>query len=416
MHVYRFSKITFSVLILSLFSVACLRAGPPLSQSVLEPTKMPDTIISADEPTVPADISEPTVPIAYPEPSGPHIIGVHDFEFVDTIYPVARAADAKGRRLMVRVWYPADHAQGERRRYFEDGELDALGIPTIEAISMFVANTSLLQPLGDILTYSYEDAPVSTVPGALPTVIFSHGGLSYVSQNTALMEELASHGYLVFSLTHPGGSSGILYPNGDAIQYDADYHMAVLGAISADESAGLNSREIAKRYDARAKYLVHDGGLGPWLPRWRDDHIALADFIETGGAGGLLGDIVQKADLSRLAYAGMSYGAAAAASAAQADQRAKVVVNLDGTHQSSDLLGTNIRVPLLAFTSEPVAYVPYTNEFFYEPLVAMGEREDIVRVWIPGITHLELSDNMFFPPSYRKAFPGGRTNGRHARP
>lgn len=35
-------------------------------------------------------------------------------------------------------------------------------------------------------------------------VIYGHGSGSYVSDNSALMEEVASHGYAVFALGYPG--------------------------------------------------------------------------------------------------------------------------------------------------------------------------------------------------------------------
>ena len=74
----------------------------------------------------------------------------------------------------------------------------------------------------------------------------------------------------------------------------------------------------------------------------------------------------------------MSYGAAAAASAAQVDTRASAVFNLDGTQHLSDLFGVDIRVPLLTLTTEPAPLgFPYTNEFFYESLETMGDRQDI---------------------------------------
>lgn len=354
----------------------------------------------------------PDVPIAYPTPTGPHSVGVHDFEFTDSVYPSDRPADAHGRRIMVRVWYPADRATGERRRYFADGEFQALAMPMLEVMGMGNdPDSSLLRPLGEVWIHSYVDAPLHSAQTMMPVVVYSHGGLSYLSQNTALMEELASHGYLVFSVTHPGGSVGIRYPNGDTIRYDAAYHQAVFDSIVTHDPEGLNSRDIAKRYAARSTRHVDDGGLGPWLPRWRDDNIALVDFIENhqsdDNSTGLLGEILARADLGRLAYGGMSYGAAAAASAAQADPRAGAAFNLDGTHHASDLLDTDIRVPLLAFTTEPVAHVPYTNEFFFEPLTTMGSRADIVRVWIPDIIHAELNDIMFFPAAYRTAIPGG---------
>jgi hypothetical protein len=133
--------------------------------------------------------------------------------------------------------------------------------------------------------------------------------------------------------------------------------------------------------------------------------LAVADFIEARISGDSLADILAKADLQKLAYFGMSYGASAAVSAAQIDGRAKAAVNFDGTHFLSDVLGTNVRVPLLVLSSEPLE--SYSNEFFFEPLKSMGDRKDIVRIKIPDVTHMELFDIMFLPAAYREQLPGG---------
>ena len=321
------------------------------------------------------DLSE-----AFPTPTGPYTVGVHDFEFTDTVYPVDREQDAAGRRLMVRVWYPAAAAIGEQRPYFEPGEYQAVGRPMLESLPMLFPET-LFDPFRELLTHSYVGAPISDEQDAFPTIVYSLGALSYVHQSTALMEELASHGYLVFGVTHPGGASGVLYPNGNSVRYDDDYQAAILALFAPDE--GLHSTDVGVRYEARAARWVDDNGMGPWLPRWRDDNIAVVDFIEAQASEGLLGTILAKANLNRLAYAGISYGGSAAASSAQADERARAILNIDGTHFSSDLLDRDLRVPLLLFSSEPIEYHAYSNEFFFEALMSMGDRSDITRVWIP---------------------------------
>lgn len=344
-----------------------------------------------------------SVSVDYPEPTGPYPVGVRDFEFVDTKYPADRDQDAERRRLMVRVWYPAV-AEGERRQYFEGRELEVLGRSVIKALSVFIPNEALLDPLAEVLTHSYVNAPIAKDIDNIPTLVFSHGGLSYVSQNTSLMEDLASHGYLCFSVSHPGGSSGVVYPNGDEVAYDPVYRDAILSLVANPDPEGRGSKDIGNRYKAALR-LVDDGGLGPWAPRWRDDMVAVADFIEAPSAESSLTEIIAKANLQKLAYFGMSYGASAAVSAAQIDKRAVAAVNLDGTHFLSDVLGIDVRVPLLVLSSEPLE--SYSNEFFFEPLESMGNREDIIRIKIPEVTHMELFDIMFLPASYREQLPGG---------
>ena len=56
-----------------------------------------------------------------PQPSGQYAVGVKDFELADSSrLGVWRAAEDEPRRLLIRVWYPAQSVAGlERRRYFE---------------------------------------------------------------------------------------------------------------------------------------------------------------------------------------------------------------------------------------------------------------------------------------------------------
>jgi fermentation-respiration switch protein FrsA (DUF1100 family) len=127
---------------------------------------------------------------------------------------------------MVRVWYPAcllenvvnqsfcgSADMGRRRFYFENGEGEIY----------FEGEGSLVEGLNAILTDSYLNAPVASRQdiSSLPVVIFSHGLGQYVSQNTALMQELASQGFAVFALASPGFAAGVLYANGDVASYDS---------------------------------------------------------------------------------------------------------------------------------------------------------------------------------------------------
>jgi hypothetical protein len=83
----------------------------------------------------------------------------------------------------------------------------------------------------------------------------------------------------------------------------------------------------------------------------------------------------------------------------------------------SDLLDTDIRVPLLELASDIVgamsrlgmdAHLVEYNEFFFESLSTAGTRDDVTRVLIPDVLHMELTDFLLFSASERAAaLPGG---------
>ena len=273
---------------------------------------------------------------------------------------------------------------------------------------MFIDQTAILEFSNGTDTYSYPDVPVMEGLGGLPVLVFSSGGLGTVSSNVALMEEFASHGYAAFSVTHPGGSSGIQYPNGDAVRYDDLFLYQVLASLTPDPE-GLSSTNITTRYLTRQSRLKEKAFLSQFASRWRDDMIALVDFLQVSNDTILRA--VRGADEgppSSLVFGGHSFGGAAAGSAAHLDTRASAAFNLDGTHDMLDVFGKSIRVPYLTLSSQDVSLYGYSNEFFFEPLPSMGLAKDgIHRIAVPGIAHVEFTDVAFSPVEARYPVGGG---------
>jgi dienelactone hydrolase len=331
-------------------------------------------------------------PLIIPEPSGPFITGVQDFEFLDTTYPSSQNEDESGRRIMFRAYYPVcnrtDYIEGNntcgtinlgrRRFYFEENEFEAyFGVsePT-ELTSMFV-------------TYSHLNTPIDADMGPIPAVIYAHGAGTWVSDNAALMEELASLGYAVFALGLPGFASGVLYPNGDVVGLDDDFLAAL--EVPADPLLA-ESPDIETRYFALKRTLENPDYVASFLPRYRDDMLAMADYLHSNTSG-----LIRQLVGDGLIYMGYSFGGAAAGSAAHRDANANGAINLDGDHQSTDLLGKPILVPYLTFGSNPT-YSFYSNEFFWEELDSMGTDPNVTRVLMPkNTTHSAFTDVKFLP-------------------
>ena len=347
-----------------------------------------------------------------PQPTGPFVIGTQDFEFTDNNYYDSKAtADAGGRRIMFRVWYPAcDRSSefqqqqqvngsdscgttvlGRRRLYFEGDEWEVIfGEDEPESLtSMWVTN-------------SYLDAPVAPSSTSRPVVIYAHGLGSWVSDNTALMEEMASHGYAVFALGSPGFASGVLYPNGDVATFYSELgeEDTVPHPLSPPWSDDLQIR-----YDKWEPYLT-EGRIPSFFPRMRDDMLAMADYLDNfSNTTDLLGQLVGADGLQGLIYMGYSFAGAAAGSASQRDPRAQGAINMDGAHQSTDLLGKATRAPYLTFSQNAGNFPFYFNEFFFEPLETMGTNPDVTRVLMPmNMTHGDFSDLIHLDQTLREDF------------
>ncbi len=284
-----------------------------------------------------------------PTPTGPYAIGTTSFALVDTSRPEALTpAPDDFRELLVRVWYPAEPQPGAQPApYWERPDIygpllaDFLSLPPVP--DFFFAYIDL------VATHAFPDAPLAG-GGAFPVLVYSHGYGGLVSQNTVLLEELASHGYVVFSIAHPHEALAVVFPDGRVV--------------------------------ARSPDLI----FSPFDRTWRDwaaDTRFVMDALEGMNAGAPGGRFTGRLDMGQLGVLGMSYGGAAAGLVCVTDARCQAGLNLDGV-QFDDLMGETLDKPFLMFYSEQ-------NEGINDPVYA-GARGPFYRVVVEGSTHFNFSD------------------------
>ena len=353
----------------------------------------------------PAPQPEPAEPAAekmtLPEPSGPHRIGVVDFELIDSAREET-FAPGEPRRIPVRAWFPARSVSGEPRQWATDEEIEH----TIRDFSRLIPiSEARIASLTDVPTHSYENA-IPLDSGPVPTVIFSHGGFGSRQINTALMEHLASHGYLVLSITHPYLSSGVMHENGDIVPFDqglADGMMSWAG--NPDYLAAFTAEDHGLRLEAHLRN-TETFILAPHFLIWEQDYMHVIDRLETGDLPGHVQHLLPMIDMNRLGTFGMSFGASGSA-AAHKDNRVKAAVNIDGGVFDSDLYDVDARMPVLVFHADGSVALPgYTmrphSEFVYEPLISAGTRSDVIRIETAGSTHFGHTDYSLVPASVRE--------------
>jgi predicted dienelactone hydrolase len=133
------------------------------------------------------------VRLVLPAPSGPIPIGTVPLRLVDRSRPDPIAGPGHFRELMVSVWYPArEVARYPRARWLADAPTRAL-----LTAAGFPADTAAAP-----LTAGHVGAPVRRAGGRLPVVVFSHGAHDHRAHNTIVVQELASHGYVVVTVDH----------------------------------------------------------------------------------------------------------------------------------------------------------------------------------------------------------------------
>ena len=346
-----------------------------------------------------------------PKPSGQHIVGVRSFEISDSSRKGVFAAGAdEPRRLLVRVWYPAQAASGEPVPYFTAAEMKS----TVPSIGGLVGAPFFFSYVRHVKTNAFANAPLLEGARDLPVVFYSHGYTSYLNQNTALMEELASHGYVAFSVQHTYDSAATAFPNGDVAPMDPKLTATMTeepGRPSQADAFGGDT--LDKRIEAALAFQEFAARTGSRIAvdstrNWVADRIFLHDSLQNAPPQEIA-DIAQASNLDRVGEAGMSFGGAISGEICMIDTRCAAGVNMDGGNFPFSAFNADVPAPFLMLHSDP-AYLyeemerplpengpPRSfNEFSYERIATAGSRQDVYRLSLKETRHLGLSDSAWF--------------------
>jgi predicted dienelactone hydrolase len=277
--------------------------------------------------------------------------------------------------------------------------------------------------LYDVLTHGYVGAPVRAGGPRFPVVIFNHGYLLYPGANTALMEELASHGYVVFSLSHPPDSASYRTFDGTLVEQH-------LWTPSDELIESLKQFVGAPTYEARyrgfepfTRAIAHDR-LTYSLENWRADDLFLTGALSSSSPPAAVADIAERVDMERLAYGGMSFGGGVSASTCQVDPHCRAVFSLDGVTWDVSMFDSDLRAPLLLLQSDWLTnpLFPYEprdssvnpQDLAFERWAHAGERPDIYRYRVLESAHMGMTDLTLTARAPMRASKYGAIDGRRA--
>jgi predicted dienelactone hydrolase len=355
-----------------------------------------------------------------PPPGGPSRVGVRAFELVDeSRRGLLGAAAHQPRRIPVRMWYPAaNDARAPTRPYLEGYQARSLG-------RTFGEGRYFYAYLSRVKTHSMLDVPVKPARRAWPLVLFNHGFWSYPEQNTALMERLASHGYVVVSIGHPGDAVEMRFADGSAVQpfYDPDAPPERDAELEAGTKAFMGAADEDARVAGlrRFEVAVRAHRIGVSAQAWLDDNVFVLSALQRGDVPEAVSGLAKALDFDRLAVAGMSFGGSTAPSVCQRLIRCKAAVNLDGESFDFSMYDVELRAPLLLIlTGQQFTPVQLDDarvnptDYAYERWASAGEREDIVRMRVAAMRHLGLTDLPMSAPRPSSARLYGTLGGLRA--
>ncbi|MCV6621694.1 MAG: hypothetical protein OIF51_08080, partial [Cellvibrionaceae bacterium] len=278
-----------------------------------------------------------------PKPTGRYAVGVADFELTDHGRPelLCQKKSCPDRKLKLRVWYPAKNTGDRAKRpYASESEVSGTMAGMAKLMSL---PSGIFSHFSRVTTNSVENAPVIDRQ-QLPVVIFSHGLYSYMWQSTALLESIASEGYLVFSIHHPYDAAAVEFASGELIEAYIPEQNQLQEEIKALRKKAYREVDMNKRFDFFMQYIERayaagDSKLTRSAPQWVADQLFVADYLADGELPAHVRAAASRGRYDKIAFTGMSFGGSTAVAACRLSKRCAVTINLDGA--DSHFLGIN---------------------------------------------------------------------------
>ena len=316
------------------------------------------------------------------KPTGEYQVGTQVIHMVDNDRSAWYGQESSNpREIMVRVWYPAQPQEGDLKapyvyneKLIGDMVSEGFGIPKY-----------LMKNLRNINGNSWSEA--QPVNEKFPVIIFSHGIGGLKTQNTTQMEEMASHGYVVFSCDHACDAGVSIFP-GDRI---------IFGKTNIPDN--LTKEEKWNMRRAQLDYRAAD-------IQFLLDEMDRENFLSVALKNSL--------DLEHIGVFGHSFGGGTSVVVASVDERIDACFGLDAwvLPIPSNVLNSDLNKPFIHLGQ--VSWKEKENYLKLDTLAGNNSAWS-VRLDVQGATHYDFTDfsqfskltkkygsGMIAPPRIRK--------------
>lgn len=298
------------------------------------------------------------------QPTGPYAIGTTTFSWAYT--NTSPEASFAQRTLLIQCWYPAASS----------GTAVTVPYATPEQLQRAAAETGTpvwaVDSLRLVKTETVLNAPVARAQPTYPVLLFVPGENVPVLSYTALMQELASHGFILVSL-------------------DAG-NLSLAAGKQITSSAALSDQVVNN----------------VWVPEIR----FVLDRLEVVNQDAQVGQqLTGRLDLQRIGIIGHSIGGAAATMALQQDARLQAGIDLDGSFFGTGQVTDGVHKPFLLMDSAHSKRGYMAQELGvsaqeYQQLQAVFARKARVlqhggyELTLAGAEHLSFSDFYLYSPLF----------------
>ena len=317
------------------------------------------------------------------KPTGKYFVGVTYLSFVDsTRKELFDNTQDSNREITIKAWYPSD-TESNPEPYLLKAEAE-----------FAMKYLQFPQIYKDLITNSSRDVPLSFNENTYPILIFSHGFGEHYAQNSILMEELASHGYIIFSISHHYECKFSSYPDGRFIYIDMNSPrlQKIMQEMSNPKAMELYQKMFSASNDEeRMQVLVETSeiiptGLTESPKYWAEDISFFMDQLE--GINKKDKIFREKLNLDRIGVFGMSLGGIASGEISLLDKRIKACVNIDGGIYGATL-EKEIQIPTMFLNSK--RFLGYGNIFTNK------SKTDCYSLSVKESDHYNFSDYSVYP-------------------
>jgi predicted dienelactone hydrolase len=245
-----------------------------------------------------------------PRPTGALPVGRVTLHLSDSSRHEPDRLGGGARELMVDVWYPAESAGGTPAPYFDP--LSFSDTASADRLRGLFRRSYAAISEGRVRTHARLRAPFARSVRRAPLLIFSHGGGEAREIYSAQLEDLASHGFVVASISHTHEAVLTRFPDGRQIGLAAGrWPRPTTSAI-----AGLPPSQEASQ---------------DRLQWWANDiRFVIDELAKTSNARSAQVPFAGRLDVDRIGAFGHSAGGQAAAHACQIEPRLRACLNQDG--------------------------------------------------------------------------------------
>lgn len=150
-----------------------------------------------------------------PGPTGKFNVGTKILHVIDKKRNELHTENVHPRELILKILYPAQTSIDQPSCYANSSTLSTI---KEDLSKMTNIPTEQLTYLNSFKSHSFENAPIALDQPIYPIIIFSPGWGAPTNLYSSLLEDLASHGYIVVGINYPYVTNPVVFPDGRIIR------------------------------------------------------------------------------------------------------------------------------------------------------------------------------------------------------